>query len=67
MRAFLGMLVLSVLFLITGSVSAQDVGTAAEAKAMLEKVVADIKANKTKALQDITAGTYNKGSLSILR
>lgn len=63
MRAFLGMLVLSVLFLITGSVSAQDVGTAAEAKTMLEKVVADIKANKTKALQDITAGTYNKKDL----
>jgi signal transduction histidine kinase len=43
--------------------SAQDVGTAAEAKAMLEKVIADMKANEAKTLQDINAGTYNKKDL----
>ena len=42
---------------------AQQPGTAVEAKAMLEKVVTDVKANKAKTLQDITAGTYNDKDL----
>ena len=42
---------------------AQQPGTAVEAKAMLEKVVTDMKANKAKTLQDITAGTYNDKDL----
>lgn len=63
MRAFRWMWILPLSFIIAGPVSAQDVGTAAEAKAMLEKVVADVKANKTKTLQDINAGTYNKKDL----
>ena len=63
MTAFRWTLVLPLLFLVTGPASAQEMGTAAEAKAMLEKVVADVKASKAKALQDITAGTYNKKDL----
>jgi signal transduction histidine kinase len=57
------MLVLPLCFLVAGPASAQEKGTAAEAKAMLEKVVLDMKANKTKTLQDITAGTYNQKDL----
>ena len=63
MTAFRWTLVLPLLFLVAGPASAQEMGTAAEAKAMLEKVVADVKANKTKTLQDITAGTYNQKDL----
>ena len=63
MRTFRWMWILPLLFIIAGPVSAQDVGTAAEAKTMLEKVVTDLKANKTKTLQDISAGTYNKKDL----
>lgn len=63
MRAFGWMWILPLSFIIAGPVSAQDVGTAAEAKTMLEKVVADVKANKSKALKDINAGTYNKKDL----
>jgi signal transduction histidine kinase len=39
------------------SQSAFSQGTAADAKAMLEKTVAAIKADKAKALQEINAGT----------
>lgn len=42
---------------------AQDMGTAAEAKAMLEKVVVAMKANQAKTLQDITAGAYKEKDL----
>ena len=63
MTAFRWMLVLPLLFLVAGPASAQEMGTAAEAKAMLEKVVSDMKANKAKTLQDITAGTFNKQDL----
>jgi signal transduction histidine kinase len=63
MTAFRWMLVLPLLFLVAGPASAQEKGTAAEAKAMLEKVVSDMKANKSKTLQEITAGTYNKEDL----
>lgn len=38
------------------SVFAQDYGTAAEAKAMLEKAVAAVKQDKAKALEDFTKG-----------
>jgi hypothetical protein len=40
------MLVLPLLFMVAGPALAQAVGTAAEAKSMLEKVVSDMKANK---------------------
>ena len=43
--------------------SAQQYGTPAEAKAMLEKVVTDMKANKAKTLQDISAGAYKEKDL----
>ena len=42
---------------------AQDLGTPAEAKAMLEKVVTALKANQAKALQDINAGAYKEKDL----
>jgi signal transduction histidine kinase len=63
MSAYRWMWIVPLLFIIAAPVSAQDVGTAAEAKAMLEKVAADLKANKAKTLQDISAGTYNKKDL----
>ena len=42
---------------------AQDLGTPAEAKAMLEKVAIAMKANQAKTLQDITAGAYKEKDL----
>ncbi len=39
------------------AVAAGEYGTPAEAKAMLEKAVAALKADKAKALADMTAGT----------
>ena len=42
--------------LLAGSVWAADYGTPAEAKAMLEKVVAGIKKDKAKTLEEITKG-----------
>ena len=39
-----------------GSALAADVGSAAEAKAMLDKAVAAVKADKAKALADFTSG-----------
>lgn len=44
------------LLLSVGSVWAADYGTAAEAKAMLDKVVADLKKDKAKALAMFTKG-----------
>ena len=44
MSAYRWMWIVPVLFIIAAPVSAQDVGTAAEAKTMLEKVVTDRKA-----------------------
>jgi signal transduction histidine kinase len=38
------------------SVVAQEYGTAAEAKAMLEKAVAEVKKNKSMALEEFTKG-----------
>lgn len=43
--------------------AAQDLGTPAEAKAMLEKVAVAMKANEAKTLQDITAGSYKEKDL----
>ena len=43
-------------FLLVGSAWAADSGTAAEAKAMLEKAVAEIKKDKPKALEMFTKG-----------
>ena len=42
---------------------AQDLGTPAEAKAMLEKVAIAMKANQAKTLQDINAGSYKEKDL----
>jgi signal transduction histidine kinase len=42
--------------LMAGTAFAQAVGTAAEAKAMLEKAVAAVKANKAQALEMFTKG-----------
>jgi hypothetical protein len=63
MTGFRWMSVLPLLCIVAGAASAQEKGTAAEAKTMLEKVVSDMKANKTKTLEDITAGTYNHKDL----
>jgi hypothetical protein len=41
----------------TAAVAAGEYGTPAEAKAMLEKAVAAVKADKAKALADFTAGS----------
>ncbi|MFO1129323.1 MAG: cache domain-containing protein [Rhodospirillales bacterium] len=41
----------------SAAMAAGEYGTPAEAKAMLEKAVAAIKADKTKALAEMTAGT----------
>ncbi|MFO1146210.1 MAG: hypothetical protein U1E33_06550 [Rhodospirillales bacterium] len=51
---------LVVAMLIGSPASAQQYGTPAEAKVMLEKVVTDMKANKAKTLQDITAGASRR-------
>jgi signal transduction histidine kinase len=63
MSALRYMLVLPVLFMITGPALAQAVGTAAEAKSMLEKVVADMKANKSGTIDDINSKKYNQKDL----
>jgi signal transduction histidine kinase len=44
------------LLLVAGTALAQQVGTPAEAKAMLEKAVAAVKANKAQALEMFTKG-----------
>lgn len=44
------------LMLFAGTAMAQQVGTPAEAKAMLEKAVAAVKANKAQALEMFTKG-----------
>ncbi len=56
MRKFLTALALPVLLIagITMAQAADEKGTAAEAKAMLEKAVAELKADKDKALQMFT-------------
>ena len=43
--------------LMVGTALAADYGTAAEAKAMLERAVVALKADKAKALADFSAGT----------
>ncbi|MFO1154144.1 MAG: cache domain-containing protein [Rhodospirillales bacterium] len=48
-----------VLLLAAAPARAADTGTAAEAKAVLEKVVAAIKADKATALAEINAGKFN--------
>jgi signal transduction histidine kinase len=63
MRLLRCVLTLSMLMFAAAPAFAQQLGTPAEAKAMLEKVVTDMKANKAKTLQDITAGTYNQKDL----
>ena len=45
------------LFLASGAASAGDYGTANEAKAMLAKAAAAVKADKSKALADFNAGS----------
>ena len=55
--------VLALALIIAAPASAQQYGTSAEAKAMLEKVVADMKANKAKTLQDISAGAFKEKDL----
>jgi hypothetical protein len=59
MRRFLGLgSIVSVAVVFAGAVLAQaQYGTAEEAKAMLLKAVAAVKADKTKALE-----TFNKGA-----
>jgi signal transduction histidine kinase len=44
------------LFVLAGAASAAEFGTAAEAKAMLDKAVAAVKADKAKALAQFNAG-----------
>ena len=44
------------LFVLAGTASAAEFGTAAEAKAMLDKAVAAVKADKAKALAQFNAG-----------
>lgn len=60
-RAFIGALALAAGFvLLTGAGQAQMMakpGTAADAKAMLDKTVAAIKADKAKAIEEINAGS----------
>lgn len=46
----------TLLLSVTSLVFAGDFGTADEAKAMLEKAVVAVKANKTKALEEFTKG-----------
>ena len=62
---FVRMIALPVIALCIAAVPAiaQDLGTPAEAKAMLEKVAAAMKANEAKTLQDITAGAYKEKDL----
>jgi signal transduction histidine kinase len=63
MSALRYMLILPLLLLVAGPASAQSVGTAAEAKAMLEKVVSDMKANKSGTIDDINSKKYNQKDL----
>jgi signal transduction histidine kinase len=49
-------LLVASLFALAGAASAAEFGTAAEAKAMLDKAVAAVKADKAKALADFNAG-----------
>ena len=49
-------MVVSLVFAFTTQVIAADFGTAAEAKAMLERAVTALKANQAKALADFTKG-----------
>ena len=61
---------LAILFLVGVPAYAQEYGTPAEAKAMLEKAVAALKVDQTKALQMFTKGEggfRDKDSLSLLR
>lgn len=55
--------ILVVAMLIGAPASAQQYGTPAEAKTLLEKVATDMKANKAKTLQDITAGAFKEKDL----
>src|SRR5579883_775601 len=48
---------LTALLVFAGTALAQQLGTASEAKAMLDKAVAALKANKTKALEDFNNAT----------
>ncbi len=64
MKALRWLLALPILFVMSGGFAqAQSVGTAAEAKAMLEKVVVAMKANQAKTLEDITKGVYKDRDL----
>ncbi len=56
MFARLTTLVVCLGLMVGAAFAADDYGTAAEAKAMLERVVAAIKADKAKALAEITKG-----------
>ena len=56
MRILRGLCVLAVAAMAALPAMAQEYGTPAEAKAMLEKAVAAIKADKAKALQEFTKG-----------
>ncbi|HET7752309.1 MAG TPA: cache domain-containing protein [Anaeromyxobacteraceae bacterium] len=47
----------------TVAIAAEEYGTRAEAKAMLDKVVADVKTDKTGTLSKITRGEYNDRDL----
>jgi signal transduction histidine kinase len=62
LRKFYLVLVLPAL-LLTGLVWAADYGTPAEAKAMLEKVVADMKKDPTKTLAMINKGDFKDRDL----
>lgn len=63
MKALRWILAVPLLFVIAGIGQADSVGTAAEAKAMLEKVVVAMKANQAKTLEDITKGAYKDRDL----
>ena len=56
MRIFRRAFAVAGLLLVAGTALAQQVGTPAEAKAMLEKAVAAVKANKAQALEMFTKG-----------
>ena len=56
LRLFIGVFVVVWFVASTGYAQKPEFGTAAEAKAMLEKAVAAIKADKTKALATINKG-----------
>ena len=67
MSALRYMLVLPLLFMVAGPALAQAVGTAAEAKSMLEKVVSDMKANKAKTITTSTAKNITRRICILLR